>query len=102
MSSLINGSFCHPSVNHIIRIEGPIVGGAFPDGEHAPLAIAEEYYRTICEGRKRVLDREEIHKEIASSMVDPITKGWVQKLSTVDDQCVEAAPGRDGGIYTWM
>ncbi|KAI1792658.1 hypothetical protein LXA43DRAFT_886925 [Ganoderma leucocontextum] len=83
-------------------IAGPIVGGAFPAGQHAPLAIAEQYYHAICDGRKRVLNREEVHKDIESSMVDPITKGWVRELSTIDDQCVEVAHGKDGGIYTWV
>ncbi|KAI1788493.1 hypothetical protein LXA43DRAFT_974821 [Ganoderma leucocontextum] len=82
-------------------IAGPMVGGAFPVSQQSPLAVAEEYYRTICQGRKRVLDREEVHKDIGSWMVDPITKGWVGKLASVDDQCVEVEHGQ-GPIYNWI
>ncbi|TBU29051.1 hypothetical protein BD311DRAFT_837218 [Dichomitus squalens] len=82
-------------------VAGPLVGGAFPPGQHAPLAIAEEYYRTVCEGRKVVLDRDEMDKKARSWMVEPITTAWLEKLSTVDDQCVEVAQGQ-GPIYNWI
>ena len=98
MSPLRQGSRCHAHT----PTAGPIVGGAFPEGHHAPLAIAEQYYSTTCNGRKHIVSIEEVHKDIGSAMVDPITKAWVGKLSTIDDQCVEVAHGPDGGIFTWM
>ncbi|KAM5542589.1 hypothetical protein V8D89_003550 [Ganoderma adspersum] len=82
-------------------IAGPIVGGAFPGPHHASLAIAEQYYHTACNGRKRVLDREEVHKDIGSWMVEPVTEAWIRKLGTVDDQCVEVDQGQ-GPIYNWV
>ena len=79
-----------------------MVGGAFPGADHyTSLSIAEQYYRTVCDGRKRVLDREEVHNDLGSWMVDSITEGWVRKLRTVDDQCVEVENGQ-GPIYNWM
>ncbi len=83
-------------------IAGPIVGEAFPEGHYAPLASAEQYFHSICDSRKHILNPDEVQKDIGSSMVDPITKGWVRKLSTIDDQCVEVVNGENGGIYSWV
>ena len=108
LSALIAGEFSftrpthYPTVHaYIVRIAGPIVGGAFPSPHHAPLSIAEQYYHTVCDGHKRVLDREEVHKDIGSWMVEPVTEAWIRKLGTVNDQCVEVDQGQ-GPIYNWV
>ena len=34
-------------------------------------------------------------------MVEPITRAWLEKLSTVDDQCVEVREGQEP-IFNWV
>ncbi|KAI0373311.1 hypothetical protein BV20DRAFT_989987 [Pilatotrama ljubarskyi] len=82
-------------------IRGPIVGGPWPAEEHAPLAVSEEYWHHVCGDRKRVIPREEVHEHLPSWYASAVTNGWVEKLATVDDQCVEA--GAEGGqLYNWV
>ncbi|KAJ8468278.1 hypothetical protein ONZ51_g9748 [Trametes cubensis] len=82
-------------------IRGPIVGAPWPAGDPAPLAISEEYWHHVCGAKRRVIPRAEVHDHLPSWYVSDITKGWLDKLSTVDDQCVEA--GSDGGPpYNWV
>ncbi|KAI0637382.1 hypothetical protein C8Q77DRAFT_1249624 [Trametes polyzona] len=83
-------------------IRGPIVGGQFPHGISAPLAVSEEYWHHVCDDRKVVVPHDDVHKDLPSWYVDAITTGWVNKLRTLDgEQCVEA--GSDGGPpYGWI
>ncbi|KAI0695426.1 hypothetical protein C8T65DRAFT_584301 [Cerioporus squamosus] len=81
-------------------IRGPIVGAPFPPGQHAPPAIAEQYWHTVCDGRTVSIDREGVHKDIGSWMIEPVTKAWVAKLADVDDQCVAVSDG--SAIYDWV
>ncbi|OJT11139.1 hypothetical protein TRAPUB_12353 [Trametes pubescens] len=83
-------------------IRGPIVGGAWPSGVNAPLAVSEEYWHHACDSRKVVVPRADVHDHVSTWFVDAITTGWVNKLHSLDhEQCVEA--GGDGGPpYTWV
>lgn len=85
-----------------IRIPGPIVGGAWPSGVNAPLAVSEEYWHHACDDRKVVVPRADVHDHVSTWFVDAITTGWVNKLHSLDhEQCIEA--GGDGGPpYTWV
>lgn len=79
---------------------GPIVGAPFPPSQHAPPAIAEQYWHAVCDGRTTSIDREGVHKEIGSWMVEPITRAWVGKLAAIDDQCVAVSDG--ASVYDWL
>ncbi|KAI8999008.1 hypothetical protein BD414DRAFT_406900 [Trametes punicea] len=82
-------------------IRGPIVGGPWPEGDPAPLAVSEEYWYHACGDRRRVIPRKEVHDHLPSWFASDITKGWLDKLSTVPDQCAEA--DADGGPpYDWV
>ncbi|KAI0831752.1 hypothetical protein BC628DRAFT_1349629 [Trametes gibbosa] len=83
-------------------LRGPIVGGPWPAGDHAPVAVSEEYWHHICDDRAHVVPRADVHDHLSSGHVGAITTGWVEKLHALDhEQCVEA--GGDGGPpYTWM
>ncbi|KAH9857655.1 hypothetical protein C2E23DRAFT_748114 [Lenzites betulinus] len=83
-------------------IRGPIVGGAWPAGDPAPLAVSEEYWHHICDDRAHVVPRVDVHDHIPSWYVGAVTTGWVDKLRALDNvQCVEA--GGDGGPpYSWV
>ena len=47
-----------------------------------------------------MIPRAEVHDHLPSWYVSDITKGWLDKLSTVDDQCVEVAGGDPP--YNWL
>ncbi|KAH9890666.1 hypothetical protein C8Q73DRAFT_747504 [Cubamyces lactineus] len=66
-------------------IRGPIVGAPWPAGDPAPLAISEEYWHHVCGSNRRVIPRAEVHDHLPSWYVSDITKGWLDKLSTIDD-----------------
>ena len=99
--SLASSSCPHyPHVQALISLQGPLVGGSFPPGQHAPPAIAEQYWDEVCEGRIVSINRDEVHKGIGW-MMEPVTKAWVARLAGVDDQCVELSR-TDGSIYDWL
>ncbi|KAI0668526.1 hypothetical protein C8Q78DRAFT_1098866 [Trametes maxima] len=82
-------------------IRGPIAGGTFPPGDPSPLAISEEYWHATCEHRKRIILRGEVHGNLSSWYTSAIVDGWVQKLDSIEEPCVEA--GSDGGaLFDWM
>ncbi|KAI0781336.1 hypothetical protein BD413DRAFT_464016 [Trametes elegans] len=82
-------------------IRGPIVGGEFPPGDNHPLAVSEEYWYHACGQSKRVFPREEVHEHLPSWYAHDITEGWIEKMKTVDDQCVEVA-AEEGQLYNWV
>ncbi|KAI0747642.1 hypothetical protein C8Q80DRAFT_1120344 [Daedaleopsis nitida] len=84
-----------------VSVAGPIVGGAFPPGLHSPPAIAEQYYREICTGRIKYLNRDEVHKNLPARNMDATSKRWVATLGALDDPCVEVTSD-PGAPFDWV
>ncbi|OSC97609.1 hypothetical protein PYCCODRAFT_1376756 [Trametes coccinea BRFM310] len=81
-------------------IRGPMIGEPWPEGDPAPLSVSEEYFYHACPER-RVVPHNDVHDHLPSWFAADITKGWLDKLNSLDDQCVEA--GADGGPpFNWV
>ncbi|PCH36116.1 hypothetical protein WOLCODRAFT_108243 [Wolfiporia cocos MD-104 SS10] len=71
-------------------IRGPTVGGEFPAGDNAPLAVMKDFWDQVCPGPKVIRD-----DDILSSFGDQVPTAetkigkWLEVLNRTDDRCVE-------------
>lgn len=73
-------------------IRGPTVGGPFPPGDHAPLAVMKEFWDTTCQN-PTVIDNNAVVATWGGE--DPTSQAivdkWIGLLDASHDRCVEVA-----------
>ncbi|KAI0743492.1 hypothetical protein C8Q80DRAFT_1272186 [Daedaleopsis nitida] len=82
-------------------IRGPVVGGPFPRGDHAPLAVSKDYFDHLCPS-KHEIDRNEVHGRFPPenrTSAAAVTEVWSNILSDSNASCVQTSKD-SGPIYT--
>ncbi|KAI0652588.1 hypothetical protein C8Q79DRAFT_899661 [Trametes meyenii] len=97
--SKYNGKSIPSQIPYSALIRGPTVGGNFPSGDPAPLAVNKEYFDHLCPAKLELL-RNDVHRDLTSSTsaIEMIEK-WTAILKTIDDPCVQSCQA-SGPIFT--
>lgn len=72
-------------------ISGPLIGGAFVEGDRTPLAVHKQYFNRICP------EPTIVEPERVTELMRPhptaleILETWTEYLKNIDDPCVEVA-----------
>ncbi|KAI0777730.1 hypothetical protein BD413DRAFT_519148 [Trametes elegans] len=68
-------------------MRGPIVGGAFPEGDHAPRAVVPEYFYEVCTNRTTMMSSSEVSGPLVDPSAETVIKTWIREMG--DERCVE-------------
>ncbi|KAI0668470.1 hypothetical protein C8Q78DRAFT_979670 [Trametes maxima] len=82
-------------IPYSVSLRGPLVGDAFPHGEHRSPAISKLYFEQICQS-KTTLYPSGVYGEAGMPFAtSQIVHKWVQKLNRLQDPCVQTTPGEN-------
>ncbi|KAH9934094.1 uncharacterized protein BXZ73DRAFT_46087 [Epithele typhae] len=96
-----NGKKIPSTIPYSAIVRGYFTGDPLPAGNHAPQAVSREYYQKLCP-KPKVYIREDVHDHISSeNNAKQITDGWVAKLKSTEDPCVQTALG-SGQLFNYM
>ena len=77
------------------------MGDPYPPGDSAPLSVSRTYYEKLCPN-PTVIIREAVHDHLQSeNNAKQITDGWVSKLHSTEDPCVQSAL-ESGQLFNYM
>ncbi|KAH9852578.1 hypothetical protein C2E23DRAFT_188882 [Lenzites betulinus] len=69
-------------------IRGPIVGGPFPAGDHAPRAVVPEYYYEVCQPAERaIIGSYSINGQFNEPTAETLIQAWTKQMQP--HRCVE-------------
>ena len=71
---------------------GPIVGEPFPEGDHTPRAVRQEYYEKVCPEPAKLSGHDVIDQYVWGSTTTLIEK-WLEKFEAADNRCIEIVEG---------
>ncbi|KAH7924135.1 hypothetical protein BV22DRAFT_1013901 [Leucogyrophana mollusca] len=85
-------------------ISGPIIGSPFEPGDDAPRSVSKEYFKKVCPN-PTIIDSAIINENLRTDPNVPalaIFEKWVEKLNSLDDQCVEIQRGTYQLFEIWV
>jgi len=81
-------------------ILGPIIGGSFGPNSDVPRAVHREYFRAVCPN-VTLIHTEETKTKIASHDGLAMMNGWIEKLNSMEDRCIEFDIKSDQAFDIW-
>ncbi|KAI9066483.1 hypothetical protein FKP32DRAFT_1565787 [Trametes sanguinea] len=89
--SYYNGKPIPSQIPYSALIRGPAVGGAFPPGSEAPLAVHKEYFDHLCP-KKFELSREAVHRSVHNlHSAYEVTQRWSAVIKATNHPCVQSS-----------
>ncbi|THV07951.1 hypothetical protein K435DRAFT_772286 [Dendrothele bispora CBS 962.96] len=82
-------------------LSGPIIGGSFGPNSDVPRAVHKEYFRAVCPN-VTLIDTEETKTKIASHDGLTVLNGWIEKLNSMQDRCIEFDIRSDQAFDIWL
>ncbi|KAH7908997.1 hypothetical protein BJ138DRAFT_1156325 [Hygrophoropsis aurantiaca] len=85
-------------------IGGPIIGSSLEAGDDAPRSVSREYFKKVCPN-PTIIDSAVINENLRLDDKVPaltIYEKWVEKLNSMDDQCVEIKRGTYQLFEIWV
>ncbi|KAI0635224.1 hypothetical protein C8Q77DRAFT_1106760 [Trametes polyzona] len=67
-------------------IRGPIVGDAFPAGDHTPRAVVPEYFYEVCQNRE-IIGSYAVNGPLADASAETLIRAWTERMEP--HRCVE-------------
>ncbi|CDO73384.1 hypothetical protein BN946_scf185013.g18 [Trametes cinnabarina] len=97
--SYYNGKPIPSQIPYSVLIRGPVVGGTFPSGDDASLAVHKKYFDRLCP-KKVELSRAEVRQIIYNPhSTYEVTKKWSEAIREADSACVQSS-GALSQIYS--
>ncbi|TFY81740.1 hypothetical protein EWM64_g2281 [Hericium alpestre] len=96
-----NGNLIPAYIPMTALIAGPIAGDPFTFKEHVPPAVMKEYFDDICE-TKTVISTDEVNGQISSASAATVVQAWADKISSIDNNCIEIMKGGNQIFDFWL
>ncbi|KDQ62949.1 hypothetical protein JAAARDRAFT_202479 [Jaapia argillacea MUCL 33604] len=86
-----NGKLIPSRIPLSALITGPTAGAPYPPGSdpEAPRAVSKEYFDRVCPHPKIIHSDEVLSQLPPDATASQILQGWVEKLDSIEDRCVE-------------